>query len=76
VLSGAIHFVWSCLNGSGLDGRQSMKRSVGWRDDICSEHSWEIPLVLLGLLMIRSSYFLVGLDELKVYEDGELVRGF
>jgi len=53
-----------------------MKRSVGWRDDICSEHSWEIPLVLLGLLMIRSSYFLVGLDELKVYEDGELVRGF
>lgn len=52
---GAIHWIGVAYT-ERVGWMSSMKRRVGWRD-VYSEQSWEIPLVLLGLLMIRSRFF-------------------
>lgn len=50
-----------------MSKHEAAGRSVGGM--ICSVQSWEIPLVLLGLLMIRSLTF-DWMDELKSMKDG------
>ena len=52
---GALHWIGVAYT-ERVGWMSSMKRRVGWRD-VYSEQSWEIPLVLLGLLMIRSRFF-------------------